>query len=231
MKRALPLRCAAEVAGTALLVGIGTASIVLGAKTGGVAPWVLAVAWFAAVTLPVFAFVSISGSHLNPVVTVALATSGRIAWAEAPAYIISQFAGAFLGSAAVLSGLGNYASLGATVPQNGEVVGAFVGEFAFSALLVAVVFHLADRGEGPGSWRLFLPGIVVGLSTFFIGPVSGSSLNPARTVAPAVLSGVYTDIWVYLIAIPIAAIAVALAWKPRSADVLDRGPGRANDLS
>ena len=68
-----------------------------------------------------------------------------------------------------------------------------------------------------------------GLSTFFIGPVSGSSLNPARTVAPAVLSGVYTDIWVYLIAIPIAAIA--LAWKPRSADVRDRGPGRANDLS
>ena len=80
-----------------------------------------------------------------------------------------------------------------------------MGEFAFSALLVAVVFHLADRGEGPGSWRLFLPGIVVGLSTFFIGPVSGSSLNPARTVAPAVLSGGYTDIWVYLIAIPIAA--------------------------
>ncbi len=65
-----------------------------------------------------------------------------------------------------------------------------------------------------------------GLSTVFIGPVSGSSLNPARTVAPAVLPGVYTDIWVYLIAIPIA-----LAWKPRSADTLDRGPGRANDLS
>ncbi|MFZ0698949.1 MAG: MIP/aquaporin family protein [Thermoplasmata archaeon] len=230
MKRTLLLRCVAEVAGTALLVGIGTASIVLGAKAGGVPQWVLAVAWFAAVTIPVFAFVSISGAHLNPVVTAALATSGRIAWGEVPAYVASQFIGAFVGSALVLLSLGNYANLGATVPQNGEVAAAFVGELAFTALLIGAIFHLADRGEGPGFWRLFLPGLVVGLSTFFIGPISGSSLNPARTIAPAVLSGVYTDIWVYLIAVPIGAIAVALAWKPRAVDILDRGPGRVDDL-
>lgn len=230
MKRWLLHRCVAEAIGTAVLVGLGTASIVLGAKAGGAPPWVLAVAWFAAVTVPVFAFVRISGSHLNPVVTAALAISGRIAWAEVPAYIAAQFAGAFLGSGAVLLAVGNHANLGATVPANGDLVGAFAGEFAFTAFLIAIVFYLSDRGEGPRFWRLFLPGLVVGLSTYFIGPISGSSLNPARTIAPAVLSGVYTDIWGYLVVIPLAGIAVALVWKPRAVDILDRGPGRVDGL-
>ncbi len=218
-------RCAAEIAGTALLVGCGTGSVVLGARSGGVPPWELAVAWFVAVLLPIVLFVRVSGAHLNPAVTLGLAASGRISWGEAPAYVIGQFAGAFLGSTLVLLTLGNEDHLGSTLPSTSLGV-VFVAEAAFTAALVVSVFLLADRGAGRGRWRLALPAAVVGVSTYLIGPLTGSSLNPARSIAPAVLSGSYDGLWVYLIAVPLGALLVALAWRPRSVDRRDRGVGR-----
>jgi glycerol uptake facilitator-like aquaporin len=219
-------RAAAEVAGTALLVGIGTGAIVAAGRVGGTPQWVLALAWFLAVLVPIALVIRVSGAHLNPAVTLALAASGRIAWREVPGYWASQFAGAFLGSAVVLLALGSGERLGATVPAHGDVPLAFAAEAAFTAVLVVAVFVLADRGEGPGRWRLLLPPAAVGVSTYVIGPWTGSSLNPARTLAPAVLSGTYTDLWVYLVAVPLAALVVAAAWRPRAVDIADRGPGR-----
>ncbi|MGI0130103.1 MAG: aquaporin, partial [Thermoplasmata archaeon] len=156
----------------------------------------------------------------------ALALSRRIDVREAPPHIVAQLAGALVGSAGVLLLIGSYADLGATVPASGEVLPALAGEFAFTALLVASVFYLADRGAGVGRWRWFLPGTVVGLSTYVIGPLSGSSLNPARSLAPALVSGTFTDLGFYLGVIPLAAIVLAGLWKPTSVDRLDRGPGR-----
>ncbi len=170
-------------------------------------------------------FVHVSGAHLNPVVTLGLAASGRIAWAESPIYILGQFAGSFSGSAFVAAAFGTEAHLGSTVPSTG-VITAFGAEAAFTAGLVAAVFLLADRGEGRFRWRLALPPLVVGISTYVIGPLTGSSLNPARTIAPAILSGTYTDLWVYLTAVPLGALLVAVAWRPRAVDRFDRGPGR-----
>jgi aquaporin NIP len=220
------LRWGSELVGTALLVGIGTGSIVAAARAGGAPLWALSVAWALAVLVPVLLFLRTSGAHLNPAVTLSLAASGRIAWREAPGYVVSQFAGAFVGSAAVWAVLGRSADLGATVPRGGDLVPVFVGEAAFTALLVASVFVLSDRGEGRGRWRAFLPATAVGLSTYVIGPLTGSSLNPARSIAPAVLSGDASGLWAYLIVVPLAALAVAACWRPRSVDRLDRGPGR-----
>jgi aquaporin NIP len=219
-------RVAAEAAGTSLLVGLGTGSVVWAVRAGGIPQWELGVAWFLAVLIPILLFIGVSGAHLNPAVTLALAASRRIAWREVPPYVVGQLAGAFLGSAVVLETLGDSARLGATVPHHIGVAATFVLEFAFTALLVASVFVLADQGEGGYRWRLLLPPGVVGVSTFLIGPFTGSSLNPARTIAPAVLSSTYTDLWVYLVAVPLAAVVVALLWKPRAVDRLDRGPGR-----
>lgn len=216
----------AELAGTALLVGLGTGSIVAATRFGGVPQWVLAVAWFVAVLVPLLLFIDLSGAHLNPIVTLALAASGRISWRETPSYWLGQFSGAFLGSAAVWVLLGNGARLGATVPSQGDVVRAFPAELLFTAALVGSVFVLADLGEGRLRWRALLPPAVVGVSTFLIGPWTGSSLNPARTIAPAVLSSTYTDLWVYLLAVPLGALLVAALWKPTAVDRLDRGPGR-----
>lgn len=230
MSRKLGVRCAAELAGTGLLVGVGTGFVVAAARVGGVPQSWMAVAWFAAVLIPIVLFIQVSGAHLNPAVTLALAFSGRIAWKEAPAYWLAQLGGAFLGSGCVLLLLGRGAHLGATVPTSWDVYQTFLAEAAFTALLVAAVFRLADAGEGRFRWRVVLPPTAVGVSTYVIGPWTGSSLNPARTLAPAVLSGTYTDLWVYLVAVPLAALLVAAAWKPRSVDLADRGPGRIDTL-
>lgn len=221
-------RFGAEAGGTALLVGFGTGTIVGGAALGGLPGWALAVAWFAAVLIPIVLFVEVSGAHLNPAVTIALAGSGRIAWAETPVYFAGQFVGAFAGSLTVLALFGPGAHLGATLPLGGDVVRTFALEFAFTALLVLAVFTLADRGEGRMRWRLALPPLVVGVSTYLIGPYTGSSLNPARSVAPAVLSSTYAFLWVYLGATVLGALVVAILWRPRTVDLLDRGPGRAD---
>lgn len=218
-------RVLAETGGTALLVGIGTGTIVLAAQHGGIPQWAMAGAWFLAVLVPILLFVEASGAHLNPAVTLGLAASGRIDWGEVPAYVGSQFTGAFVGSAAVALGLGRAAHLGSTLPSVG-LAQVFVAEFAFTALLLSSVFLLADRGAGRRRWRLLLPPVAVGLSTYVIGPWTGSSLNPARTLAPAVLSGSYGGLWIYLLAVPLGALAVAAVWRPRSVDRADRGPGR-----
>jgi aquaporin NIP len=227
MTSTLGARILAEGAGTALLVGIGTGAIVLSARAGGVPEWELAVAWFLAVWIPIVLFVGTSGAHLNPAVTLGLAASGRISWSEVPAYVGGQFAGALLGSAGVAAGLGTAAHLGSTVPSVDPLF-AFAGEATFTAGLVAAVFVLSDRGVGRYRWRLALPPLVVAVSTYLIGPFTGSSLNPARTLAPALLSGTYAALWIYLTAAPIGALLVAAAWKPRAVDRLDRGPGRTD---
>ena len=219
-------RAAGEAAGTALLVGIGTGTIVAAARLGGIPQWEMALAWFLAVLIPILFFIQLSGAHLNPVVTLALAVSGRIAWREVPPYLVGQFSGALLASEVVLVALGNHAHLGATVPTGGDALRAFPLEAVFTAGLVVAVFVLADLGEGFRRWRILLPPAVVGLSTFLIGPWTGSSLNPARTLAPAILSGTYTDLWVYLTAVPLGALVVAVLWRPKAVDRLDRGPGR-----
>lgn len=195
-------------------------------NAGGIPQWMMAIAWFLAVLVPVALFIHISGAHLNPAATLALAASGRIAWKEAVPYWASQFTGAFVASFVVLLTLGGGGHLGATLPANGNIVWTFAAEAAFTALLVGAVFILADRGEGRGRWRIVLPPAAVGVSTYVIGPLTGSSLNPARSLAPAVLSGTYVDLWVYLIAVPLAALILAIVWSPMSVDVADRGPGR-----
>lgn len=227
MKESILSRAVAEVFGTALLVGIGTGTMVGSARVGGIPLVVTAVAWFLAVLIPILLFIRASGAHLNPVVTVALAWSGRMAWREVPFYLLGQFSGALLGSALVLGLLGDVAHLGATIPSQGNVLRAFPAELVMTAALVASVFALSDFGEGRGRWRILLPPTAVAFATYVIGPWTGSSLNPARTLAPAILSGTFADLWVYFSAVPLGALLVAVLWKPRSVDRLDRGPGRA----
>ncbi|MGI0071922.1 MAG: MIP/aquaporin family protein [Thermoplasmata archaeon] len=231
MNRQLGVRWAAEAAGTAVLVGVGTGAVGAATKFGGVAQAWMATAGFLAVLIPILLFVEVSGAHLNPAVTLALAASGRIAWAEVPSYWLGQLSGAFVGSACVLALLGDVGYRGATVPTNGQLGLAFGGEAVFTASLVSAVFLLADQGVGRLRWRLLLPPLAVGVATYLIGPLTGSSLNPARTIAPAVFSGTFTDLWVYLVALPLGALVVALLWRPRSVDRADRGPGRTDASS
>lgn len=225
MTRPLLVRCAAEVAGTALLVGIGTGAIVAGANAGGVPQWILAIAWFFAVLVPVLAFARLSGSHINPVVTLALVSSRRFPAGEAPPYVAAQVGGAFLGSALVGLLLGTAAHLGATTPHGIGLVEVFLLEFGFTLSLVLVVLYLTRPGARVPLWEAVLPALVVGVSTELIGPLTGSSLNPARTLAPAVLSHTYTAIAIYFLAAVVASLVgvalVALVAPQPSTTVVD----------
>jgi glycerol uptake facilitator-like aquaporin len=188
------------VAGTALLVGIGTGAIVAGANAGGVGLWLIAVAWFIAVAVPVFVFARFSGSHINPAVTLALALSGRFPRREVLPYGCSQVAGAFVGSFIVLLVLGPAAHLGATLPRGGNLWLIVPLEVPFTLFLMLTVLYLTAPGRVVRPVELFLPALAVGISTYVIGPWTGSSLNPARTLAPGVLSGDVTGILLYFLA-------------------------------
>lgn len=220
----LARRCLAEALGTGLLVGLGIGAIVAGDRVGGTSFVVLAIAWFLAVTVAIGSAVDRSGAHLNPAVTAALSIGGRFPRREVLPYLVAQLTGALVGSVAVLALLGPGDRLGATVPSTDDLVRPFAGELVFTFLLVLVVFQMPSDLRGR-RWWIAAPGAVVAIATFLIGPVSGSSLNPARTIAPALLTGAFTDLWVYLTAVPLGAIAavpVALGlarWRARTAGV------------
>jgi glycerol uptake facilitator-like aquaporin len=209
MNRSLAQRSLAELAGTALLAGLGIGSIVAGANAGGVPQWVLAAGWFFAVLLPVLLFARVSGAHLNPAVTLMLVCSRRFPPSEAPSYVLAQIAGAFLGAGVVLVTLGGAAHLGATLPRDDDLARTFLLELGFTVALLGSVIYLSHPEKVIRAWELFLPPIVVGISTYLIGPWTGSSLNPARTLAPAVLTGEYLGIWVYFLAALVACGASA----------------------
>jgi glycerol uptake facilitator-like aquaporin len=210
--RPISTRLLAEAGGTALLVGIGTGSMVLTAGSAELRMWLLPLAWFVAVTAPILLVASISGAHLNPVVTLALAVRRKIRLPQAAAYVATQFAGALVGSAAVLLGAGAADHLGATYPS-GSLPWDFMGETAFTFLLVLSVLFIVERGAGRGRWRLLLPGAVVAASTYVLGPWTRSSLNPARTLAPAALTGLVSDLWLYFLSAPLGALLAVLAWR------------------
>lgn len=197
-----------------MLVGIGCGSIVAGAEVGGVSQWILALAWFFAVLLPVLAFARISGAHLNPAVTLMLVGARRFPPREAPPYLVAQFTGAFVGAGVVLLSVGSAAHLGSTLPRGDDLLRTFVLELIFTVSLLLSVVYLTWPQKSLKLWELPLPAVVVGLSTYLIGPWTGSSLNPARTLAPAVLSGDYLGLWVYFIAALVAAaIGAAFVWR------------------
>ncbi|HTW56284.1 MAG TPA: aquaporin [Thermoplasmata archaeon] len=225
-------RLLGEAAGTAILVGVGTGAIVAAARVGGVPQAVLAVAWFAAVAIPIALFGRWSGAHLNPAVTLALVVAHRFPPRYAAPYVGAQVAGAFVGSAAVLGLLGSGAHLGATVPRGGNVALVVPLEFSFTVLLLLAVLVAVVRPTVRAA--LLLPPAAVGLATFVIGPWTGCSLNPARTLAPAVLSGDYVGLGAYLVAVPAAALVVGMLARrsTRAARRLDRSatgpPGSAD---
>jgi glycerol uptake facilitator-like aquaporin len=207
----LGTRLLSEALGTALLVGIGTGAVVASAGTGSDRFLLLAIAWFLAVSIPVALFAGISGAHLNPVVSLALVGDRRVPVRELAPHVFAQVLGAFVGSLAVAVTLGTGSHLGATVPSTSDLPTIFVDEFGFTFALVGSVLWLVRAGAGRWRWRLTWPGAVVAVSTYVIGPVTGSSLNPARSLAPAVLSSTFTDLWVYFLAAILAALAAVSA--------------------
>jgi aquaporin Z len=215
-------RLFSEVLGTFFLVLVAVGAGMVNARFGG-----HAVPYSARVTAPglmvaaIILFMgTVSGAHLNPAVSVAFALRGDFSWKRVPAYIVAQFAGAVLAALLLWALIGKQGSAGLTVPGSGiSTITAMLWEAVLTAGLVSVILGTASGAQQVGSLAAFGVGGYIILAGLWGAPVSGASMNPVRSLGPALVLGDWTGWWAYLAGPAIGAIiAVGIAY------VL-RGPG------
>jgi aquaporin Z len=203
-------RFAAEVIGTFIVVVLATGSVVIDAKFGGkIGLPFIAFAPFLGVAIGVYLFAKVSMAHFNPAVTLGFLVSGHITKVQLMQYFAAEIVGALLASLFVMFVLGTDASLGANVPNYSYPLPlVFSIEVLATALLMAVIYLVVYTKGLRGFGGLAIGGMV-GLDIFFLAFISGASMNPARSLAPALLSGVLGNLWLYWTATFIGSSAVA----------------------
>jgi aquaporin NIP len=189
----------AEVIGTFCLVFAGTGAIVINDVSGGTVSHVgIALTFGLVVMAMIYAVGDRSGAHLNPAVTLGFWLSQRFPAKEIMPYCLAQVTGAFVGSG-VLWLMFDHKSLGATHPA-GPLLQSFILETVLTAMLMFVILGVATGAKEKGILAGVAVGGVIAFEAMFAGPISGASMNPARSLAPAVVSGNLQDIWIYLAA-------------------------------
>jgi aquaporin NIP len=212
-------RCAAEGFAAFTLVFAGCGAIITNAQYGEALGTVgIALVFGLVIMVMVYATGHLSGAHINPAVTLAFTLTRHFSLREAAAYIAAQLAGATAAALLLLAVWTNKpASLGATLPSVGAG-GALVYEAVLSAFLMFVIMAVATDTRAVGAAAAIAIGGTIGLDALFGGPVTGASMNPARSFGPALVSGEWQDFWVYVVG-PVAGAAIgALAYQ------LIRGP-------
>lgn len=203
-------RLFAEFIGTFILIFAGTGAIVTDQATGGsLGHTGVSLVFGMVVLVMIHTFGDVSGAHLNPAVTLGFATAGRFPWKDVPGYIIAQFSGAFSASFTVKLLFPHSASLGATLPA-GTVMQSFILEVILTAILMLVILSVSTGSREKGITAGIAIGAVIALEAMFAGPISGASMNPARSLAPAIVSGNFQYLWLY----PLATILGALIAVP-----------------
>jgi MIP family channel proteins len=209
---ALGRRLAAEALGTFALVFFGAGAIMVAAKSGAFGQLGIALAFGLAITTMVYALGHISGAHLNPAVSLAFALSRHFPWRLVGGYWVAQCAGAIAAALLLRASLGDVADVGATQPSGSDVQ-SFLWEVALTFFLMLVVMAVATDTRSVGEAAAVAIGGVVALDALVGGPVSGASMNPARSLGPALASGELSNLWIYLIAPPVGAALGALAYQ------------------
>ena len=188
----------AEVIGTFIVVVFATGSVVIDSKLNGVLgiPFI-AFAPFVGIAIGVYIFGNISMAHFNPAVTIGFLITKHITKIQLAYYLCAEIIGALLGSLFVKYAIGFNANLGANAPNYSFPIPIIFGiEVLASALLMAVIFTVIYTKGLKGFGGIAIGGIV-GLDIFFLAFISGASMNPARSLAPALLSGVLGNLWLY----------------------------------
>ena len=207
----------AELIGTFGLVVAATGSMVYDVSVGGIYGHHFVVAMhFIGLSIVVYAFGKYSMAHFNPAVTVGFFITKHVKGRQLPYYFTAQAVGAFLGSIFVLVVLGDYANLGTNYPNPASTVEAnIIYEILTTVFLMGVIYivvHFKKLGKLTG----VAIGGIIALDILFFGLVSGASMNPIRSLAPAVVSGVTHDLWLYLTTPFIGTIIVAFIYKALS---------------
>jgi aquaporin Z len=203
-------RLLAEFLGTFILVFAGTGAIVINHVSGGVIGHPgIALVFGLVVLAMIYTFGDISGAHLNSAVTLAFAVAGRFPWKDVGGYLLAQLAGAFAASGVLKALFSTSPTLGATLPH-GPPSQSFVLELILTAILMIVVLNVSTGAKEKGITAGIAIGSVIAFEAMFAGPICGASMNPVRSLAPAILSGRTEYLWLY----PVATILGALLAVP-----------------
>lgn len=203
----------AELIGTFGLVFCGTGAIIINQETGGTVTHVgIAITFGLIVMSMIYALGNISGAHLNPAVSIAFFLSGRFAAKEVLPYMTSQITGALLASLVLAYLFPANEFLGSTLPA-GSAGQSFLLEFLLTFFLMLVIINVATGSKEQGMFAGLAIGSTVLLEAMFAGPVCGASMNPARSLGPAVVSGHTEHLWIYLTATTTGAAFAIPVWK------------------
>ena len=214
--------CLAEALGTFALVLAGAGAVMTSVATGAPDHTGVALTFGLVVMACIYIFGGVSGAHINPAVTLALAVTGRLPWARVAPYVAAQCAGAIAAAVVLREILGPVASVGATLPTVG-IWQSFGLEVLLTGFLLLAVMAVVS---GSAEFRRFsgiIVGGVVALEAMWAGPLTGASMNPARSLGPALASGELGSLWIYLTAPVVGAIVAAVLYQA----LLGRGRIRA----
>lgn len=190
----------AEFAGTFILLFVGTGVVVVNQQTNGAVTLPgIAACWGLIIIATVYAFGDISGNHINPAVTISFAVDGRLPWSETPGYLAAQLLGATAASGLLQFLFPENTALGGTQPS-GNIWQSFILEVVMTFILLLVILRVSTGAKEKG----LVAGLVIGGTVWFLvlfgGPISGTSLNPTRSLAPAIITGNWDNLWIYLTA-------------------------------
>ncbi|HEX6500648.1 MAG TPA: MIP/aquaporin family protein [Micromonosporaceae bacterium] len=233
MQPDLVRRLIAEVVGTAILVAFGAGSVVAALTLAGGTPnstinypalGMIALTFGLAIAIAIYAYGTVSGAHINPAVTISLAAVRRFPWAEVIPYIIAQLVGAFAGGLLIIAVFGTNAAnlgadggtkLGTNVSWGAGIVAELIGTF----LLVLAIMALAVDRRAPSGWAGLMIGFAVTAAILMVGPLTGGSLNPARTFGPYLSATIFggsvpwSDYWVYIVGPIVGGLLAAASYE------------------
>ena len=212
MSRELVRALVAEAIGTFALVFAGCGAIMVDAKTHQLGHVGVAITFGLVIMFGIYAVGHISGAHFNAAVTFSFALTRHFPWPRAAAYWCAQFVGAITAALLLRASLGNIAHVGATLPS-GSQGQSFLWELVMSAFLMFVILAVATDTRAVGEAAAIAIGGTIGLDAMFGGPISGASMNPIRSLAPALVSGDLHALWLYIVAPILGAALGGIAYQ------------------
>jgi MIP family channel proteins len=211
-RRGLARAAVAESIGTFALVFAGAGAVMIDARTHALGHVGVAIAFGLVIMVMIYAVGHISGAHFNPAVSFAFALSRHFPWRRLAVYWSAQIVGAVFAALVLRGALGRAAHVGATLPS-GSQGQSFLFELVMTFFLMFVIMAVATDTRAVGEAAAIAIGGVIGLDAMFGGPVSGASMNPARSFGPALVSGDFHGLWLYFVAPLAGAAAGALAYQ------------------
>ena len=211
-------KLAAESLGTFILVFAGTGAIMINDIANAIGHVGIAMTFGFVIVALIYSFAHVSGAHFNPAVTIAFWTMGEFHRKNVIPYISALVFGAILASICVyfllnenFNSVSEVSYLGSTLPRGSESQ-AFGFEFILTFILMIVICSSAVHGKATKDFAGLAIGLTVGLESMFAGPITGASMNPARSIGPAIVSGNFEHLWIYILATSLGAMAASMVF-------------------